>query len=138
MAWVARLSCVLLGAALGGCQAGLSGSACPLPGQTRMTELKLYFGRDIPGGGFVDDAAWRAFAARVLTPAFPEGFTVYEGLGQWQNPQDGTIGSERSFVLERVGVVNAASVEAAMAAYRTQFKQVSVGRLTTEACAGFD
>jgi len=101
-------------------------------------ELKLYFGRDIPGGGFVDDAAWRAFAGRVLTPAFPEGFTVYEGLGQWQNPQDGTVTRERSFVLERTGVVNVAAVEAAMAAYRTAFKQVSVGRMTAPVCAGFD
>jgi hypothetical protein len=103
-----------------------------------MTELKLYFGRDIPGGGFVDDAAWRAFAGRVLTPAFPEGFTVYEGLGQWLNPTDGTVTRERSFVLERTGVVNVARVEAAMAAYRTQFRQVSVGRMTAPVCAGFD
>jgi hypothetical protein len=138
MACVARLGCVLLGLALAGCAAGPSGSSCPLPGQTRMTELKLYFGRDIPGGGFVDDTAWRAFSERVLTPAFPEGFTVTEGLGQWMNPHNGMIKRERSFVVDRVGVVNVASVEAAMAAYRTQFKQVSVGRLTTEACAGFD
>jgi len=103
-----------------------------------MTELKLFFGRDIPGGGFVDDATWRAFSDRVLTPAFPEGFTVYEGLGQWFNPQIRMVKRERSFVVDRVGALNAAAVEAVMQAYRTEFKQVSVGRLTTEACAGFD
>jgi hypothetical protein len=137
MATVAGLSCALLGLALGGCQVS-GGATCPLPGETQMTELKLYFGRDIPGGGYVDDAAWRAFSERVLTPAFPEGFTVYDGLGQWLNTQTGAVKRERSFVLERVGVVNAAAVEAAMAAYRMQFKQVSVGRMTTPVCAGFD
>ncbi len=128
---------MLLGLALAGCQAAESGVACPLAGQSRMVDLKLYFGRDIPGGGLVDDAAWKRFAAGVLTPAFPEGFTTFDAMGQWRDPQKGRVVREPSFVVERVGVVNGAAVEAAMVAYRTQFHQVSVGRVTMEVCAGF-
>jgi hypothetical protein len=132
-----KLGCMLLGMALAGCQAGASGVDCPLAGQSRMVELKLYFGRDIPGGGLVDDFAWRSFAANVLTPAFPEGFTVFGAMGQWRDPKTGTVVREPSFVVERIGVVDSAAIERVMAAYRTQFRQVSVGRLTTTVCAAF-
>ncbi len=132
-----KLGCMALVLALGGCQAGAAGPACTLPGQTPMVQLKLYFGREIPGGGMVTDADWKAFAAGVLTPAFPEGFTVFEALGQWRDPQTGAVVRERSLVVERVGEVNSAAIERVMAAYRTQFHQVSVGRLTMAACAAF-
>jgi hypothetical protein len=102
-----------------------------------MVELKLYFGRDIPGGGVVNDAEWRRFAADVLTPAFPEGFTVFDATGQWRNPQSGDVVREPSYVVERLGPVDGAAVEGAMAAYRAQFHQVAVGRVTMEVCAGF-
>jgi len=145
----ARLRCVglvlagsvVIAGSLGfaGRQAGADPAvqACPLPGERAMTNLRLYFGRDIPGGGYVDDAAWKGFAAQVLTPAFPEGFTVWEGLGQWRHPQDGSIKRERSFVLERVGKIDVAGVERVMAAYRTQFKQIAVGRMTEQVCGAF-
>jgi hypothetical protein len=147
MAGRARLDCVrrlvawglflAVFAIAGTASANLPVQPCPLPGEVPMTDLRLYFGRDIPGGGFVDDAAWKAFAAHVLTPAFPEGFTVWEGFGQWQHPQDGTIKRERSFVLERVGRIDVPAVERVMAAYRKQFKQISVGRMTGQVCGAF-
>jgi hypothetical protein len=147
MAGRARLHCMGMlvagGVALAGCPvvgtswAALPAKTCPLPGEVPMTDLRLYFGRDIPGGGFVVDAAWKSFAARVLTPAFPEGFTVWEGLGQWRYPHDGTIKRERSFVLERVGQIDEPAVERVMLAYRTQFKQISVGQMTEQVCGAF-
>jgi len=122
---------------LAGCQPEAESAACPLHGQARMTDLRLYFGRAIPGGGMVDDAAWKGFAARVLTPAFPGGFTVTGAMGQWRDPQTGEVVREPSFVRGRAGEVKSDAVEAVMAAYRTQFHQVSVGRLTTLVCAAF-
>jgi hypothetical protein len=117
--------------------AGCQAPACPLPGQNRADSLKLYFGRDIPGGGFVTDQAWSSFAASVLTPAFPDGFTAYEALGQWRNPRDGTIVRERSFVVESVGAVVPAKLDAVVQAYRAQFRQESVGIVTEGVCAAF-
>jgi hypothetical protein len=117
--------------------AGCQAPACPLPGQNRADSLKLYFGRDIPGGGFVTDQAWSAFAASVLTPAFPDGFTAYEALGQWRNPQDGKVVRERSFVVESVGPVSPPQIKGVIDTYRTRFRQISVGQVTTEVCAAF-
>ena len=37
------------------------------------------------------DAEWTEFAARTITPNFPDGFTVFDGDGQWRNPQTGHI-----------------------------------------------
>src|SRR5262245_20410541 len=37
---------------------------------------ELYFGRSIPGGGQVSDNEWEKFLADVVTPRFPDGFTI--------------------------------------------------------------
>ena len=126
-----------VGLTLAGCAAMTPPGACPLPGQVRAASLKMYFGRDVRGGGFVDDAAWAGFAARVLTPAFPDGFTEYTSVGQWRNPADGMIVREKSFVVEIVGAVVPAKVNAVVQAYRRDFRQVAVGQVTGEVCAAF-
>ncbi len=141
----ALLAGLLVG--LGGCAAGggeaaggeaaVGAGGCPLPGQVRAVGLKLYFGRDVPGGGFVDDAQWAGFAARVLTPAFPEGFTEYAAVGQWRDSRNGRIVRERSFVVERVGEVVPEKVDAVVQAYRQEFKQEAVGMVTEAVCAAF-
>ena len=123
----ARLVCVAIAVLIAGCQAGTGQLACPLPGQTRMISLKLYFGRDIQGGGFVTDQAFAGFAAAVLNPAFPDGFTAYEATGQWRNPQNGQIVREKTFVVEVAGPIGPTAVAAAVDAYRKAFRQVSVG-----------
>jgi len=133
----ARFCGMAIGLALAGCQGVAPGAACPLPGQQLQMGLKLYFGRDIPGGGFVSDQDFAGFAARVMTPAFPDGLTVYEGLGQWRNPETGHVVRERSFVVEIYGPVSPAGVAAVVNAYRTQFRQISVGQVTQEVCAAF-
>jgi hypothetical protein len=102
-----------------------------------MISLKLYFGRDIPGGGFVDESQWAGFAAHVLTPAMPEGFTEYAAMGQWRDPRDGRIVRERSFVVESVGAGVPAKLDSIVQAYRTAFKQEAVGMVTQSVCAVF-
>lgn len=133
----AGLICAGLAILLAGCEAASQTSSCPLPGQARMMSLKLYFGRDIPGGGFVTDEAWSSFAASILTPAFPDGFTAYEATGQWRNPQDGTIAREKSFVVETVGITAPAPIATVIQAYRTTFHQIAVGEVTQPVCAAF-
>ena len=133
----ARLACIGLALLTSGCQALPRQAACPLPGQTPMISLKLYFGRNIPGGGFVTDQAFTGFAASVLTPAFPDGFTAYEALGQWRNPQDGRIVQERSFVIESIGLLSRAKIANVAAAYQHTFHQISVGQVSQNVCAAF-
>ena len=57
-------------------------AACP-PGQNEMLTVRLYFGQSMNGRP-IATAAWRDFVARVVTPRFPDGFTIYDARGQWR------------------------------------------------------
>ena len=39
------------------------------------------------------------FAAQAVTPNFPDGFTVFDGQGQWRNPQTGHIARDPTKIL---------------------------------------
>ena len=100
---------------------------------------RLYFGRNIGDTATVSDSAWNGFLRTVLTPAFPEGATVWDAAGQWRAP-NGDLVRERSFVVELVHFVTPdveARVQKVMADYKTTFAQQSVLRLVTNAWAGF-
>jgi hypothetical protein len=62
---------------------------CLLPEEQRMLVAELFFSRSIKGRGPLSDAEWTEFAAQTITPNFPDGFTVFDGEGQWRNPQTG-------------------------------------------------
>ncbi len=112
----------------------------PCRAKSRYTIAQIFFGRDIPGRGPLTDAEWDDFAARAVTAQFPDGFTVMDGAGQWYDQSSGKLIHEQSKILlvaadpdsdlrTRIGsVINA---------YRAQFKQRSVGVITSEACAAF-
>jgi hypothetical protein len=59
--------------------------SCLLPSEQRMLVAELFFGRGISGREPLTDAEWAEFAARTVTPNFPEGFTVFDGEGQWRD-----------------------------------------------------
>jgi hypothetical protein len=108
---------------------------CPA-GATTMVRDVLYFGRSIPGGGMVSDAEWSRFVAEVITPAFPEGFTVTSGTGQWQDA-GGNVVSEPSMILS---VLHPETQEAEAKVtgigerYRVQFRQEAVLHEHMTAC----
>ena len=56
-----------------------------------MVEYQLFFGRSN-----VSDEAWAKFAAQVITPDLPSGFTELDAEGQWLNPGTSQISRERS------------------------------------------
>ena len=60
-----------------------------------MLVAELFFGRDIAGRAPLSEAEWRAFAAEIVTPNFPDGFTAFDAEGQWRNPATGTIARDR-------------------------------------------
>jgi hypothetical protein len=66
---------------------------------------RLYFGRNIGDTAIVSDSAWSGFVRDVLTPAFPEGATVWDAAGQWRAP-NGQLVRERSFVVELLHLVS--------------------------------
>ena len=108
---------------------------CPA-GASAMIRDVLYFGRSIPGGGVVSDSAWTRFVADVITPAFPEGFTVTSGTGQWQEA-GGQVVSEPSMifsVLHPDTQEAEAKVTGIGERYRVQFRQEAVLHEHTMAC----
>jgi hypothetical protein len=114
--------------------------SCLLPSEQRMLVAELFFGRAIPGRGPLTDAEWRAFAAEIVTPNFPDGFTVFDGEGQWQNPATRQTTRERTKILlvaaQRTPDLGQ-RLSAVIDAYKTRFHQQSVGVITRDSCAAF-
>jgi hypothetical protein len=135
----------LTGLLLAGC-AQLSGSLptaapCLLPQEERMLVAELFFGRGIEGREPVTDAEWAEFAARTITPNFPDGFTVLDGAGQWRNPRTGAIARDPTTIL--LAAVKrepdlAQRLSAVIDAYKQRFDQQSVGIITRESCGAFE
>ncbi|MBX9825329.1 MAG: DUF3574 domain-containing protein [Xanthobacteraceae bacterium] len=103
--------------------------------QKPWTVAELLFGRSN-----VSDFNWDRFLAAEVTPRFPDGLTVYDARGQWKNPQTGTIARERSKVVMIAmpsDPGNEAKLQEIIAAYKTRFKQQSVGLITRPSCVSF-
>jgi hypothetical protein len=99
----------------------------------RYYRTELYFGRSIPGGGTVSDEEWQRFLADVVTPRFPDGFTIIDAAGQYRE-KDGTIDREHTEVLVFLYPVNKRTagrrkIDEIRRAYVTRFNQESVLRL---------
>ena len=113
---------------------------CVLPDQQRMLVAKLFFGRAIPGRSPLSEAEWRGFAAEIVTPNFPDGFTAYDADGQWRNPEIGAVAREPTKVLlvaTPPGPDLAPRLSSVIEAYKARFRQQSVGVITRESCAAF-
>ena len=54
-----------------------------------MVVAELLFSRGVKRRAPLTDAEWLEFAARTIAPNFPDGFTVFDGEGQWRDPQTG-------------------------------------------------
>ena len=125
--------------ALGGCTTPAP-HACVLPNEQPMIVAELFLGRSVPGREALSEAEWRAFAAEIVTPNFPDGFTTYDGDGQWRNPATGDIAREPTKVLLVAvppGPSLAPRLAAVIEAYKARFRQQSVGIVTRDACAAF-
>jgi hypothetical protein len=90
----------------------------------------LYFGQSTPAG-IVTDEEMSEFLSAVVTPRFPQGFSVLNGVaGQWRC-QDGHIEHESTKILV-LAHPNTKKAEKAVVeiirAYKTVFKQESVMR----------
>jgi len=116
-------------------------SACLLPAQKPMLVAELFFGRNIPGRAPVTEAEWADFVARVITPNFPDGFTVFDGaLGQSRDPQSGVITREPPKILLAAAYPRPDlkdRIAATIEAYRARYPQKSVGLLTRWECGAF-
>ena len=106
-----------------------------------MLVAELFFGRDKGGRRNVSDAEWSDFLSSVVTPSFPDGLTVFDGYGQWRNPETGVIGRSSGVKIVLIAVKRGPDVagrfQALIDAYKTRFHQQSVGIVTRDSCAAF-
>lgn len=133
-----RSAAVALALLAGACAA--PPPACP-PGTEAATVSEAYLGRNVRDRAPVSEAEWRAFLADTVTPAFPDGLTALDGLGQWRG-RDGRILQEESKVL--VLVLPGQDVATARARLRPveeewkrRFRQQSVLTVHRSACVAF-
>ena len=104
-----------------------------------MIRDTFYFGRAVPGGGQVDEAAWAGFENAVLARAFPDGYTVLDAHGRWRG-NDGIVLGEDSRVVIVVHPDDAASAKAVREVadtYRARFRQEAVLREAGTVCVSF-
>ena len=138
LAWILLLgSCADFPEALSSPAAPYS---CLLPAERHMLVAELFFGRDIRGRQPVTDAEWSGFAAQSIAPNFPDGFTAFDGEGQWRNPQTGQIAGGRTKILLVAAKPEpdlSRRLSAVIDAYKAQFHQQSVGIITRDSCAAF-
>src|SRR6266849_2298239 len=113
--------------------------ACNAP-QRPMQQIELMFGRNIAGHLRVGEAAWSRFLAREITPRFPDGLTVLDAAGQWQDPIGGRMVREPSKMVIIVAADDAPArdrITAIVAAYKQRFRQRSIGVISRSVCAAF-
>ena len=123
----------------------LSGSASAqlvdCRGGQRPTQVaELMFGRNIGNRIGVSEARWSQFVDREITPRFPNGLTVFNAAGQWRDRASNRIVREPSKIVQIVlpgEVEDIARLNEIAEAYKTRFKQQSVGMIVRPACVSF-
>ncbi|HEX7832317.1 MAG TPA: DUF3574 domain-containing protein [Thermoanaerobaculia bacterium] len=91
---------------------------------------RLFCGLSIPAGGEISQPELDAFIDEVVSPRFPQGFTVWRAKGQWKG------GNEDVMILEFVRANDPKldlAVEQIAAEYRKRFHQEAVLRVTVPA-----
>jgi hypothetical protein len=115
-------------------------AACPLASEQPFAAVELFFGRDIPGREPLTETEWSDFSARIVSQQFPDGFTVFDGEGQWLDQSTGRMVREKSKILIAAADPEsdlASRIGAVTDAYRKEFHQQSVGVMTSAACGAF-
>jgi hypothetical protein len=130
-----RTFIVLLTIALGSVCASAQPTLQCSGAQKPWVVADLLFGRTN-----VSEASFARFLAAEVTTRFPDGFTVIDAKGQWRAPGREKITRERSNVL-MIAMPPAADnderLQQIIAAYKTRFKQQSVGLIVRPACVSF-
>ena len=130
------VSLVALALALTACTS-MAQRVCKV-GEHVVTHDALYFGTATPHS-VVTSREWSEFLRGTVTPRFPQGFTSWEGSGQWRSA-GGAILREASHIVSVVHPDDEGSERAVLeiiAAYKLRFRQEAVLRVKAHACASF-
>jgi hypothetical protein len=109
-------------------------------GQKPQQVVELMFGRKIVDRIAVTEDEWIRFVDQEITPRFPDGLTVFSTAGQRRDQSSNRIVREPSKVVLIVlpgKAEDLARVNEIAQAYKTRFKQQSVGVILRPACVSF-
>ena len=112
---------------------------CPPPHKPMM-DVELLFGRNVGERLVVTEKDWSAFLAREVTPRFPDGLTVFDTSGQMRSKKTKAVTQEPGKIVRIIMASDPqaqAKIDAIVAAYKTQFRQESVGVVMRPACVSF-
>jgi hypothetical protein len=101
---------------------------------------ELLFGRKIGDRVGVSARDFARFVDREIAPRFPDGLTVLDASGEWNDAARNAIVHEPSKLVEIVLPGNPDDLDrlgAIAEAYKRQFHQRSVGIVTRAACISF-
>lgn len=133
------LSALILAAFAAGC-APPAPDCAALGGGQPMLVAELLYGRNQGATLRVTDAEWQVYVAEELTTRFPDGLTVIDALGQWQDSGGGGLVREPSklvLITTTPGQETDAKLTAAITAYKVRYAQDSVGLIRRQACVAF-
>jgi hypothetical protein len=109
-------------------------------GQKPQQVAELLFGRNIGDRLGVSETQWGRFVDREISPRFPDGLTVLDAQGEWRDTARGTIVHEPSKLVEIVLPGKPDDIDALnqiAQAYKSRFRQQSVGIVLRAACVSF-
>jgi hypothetical protein len=99
-----------------------------------LIQVDLFFGRDISGVGEVSEQQFQSFVDNIITPLFPDGLTVFDTNGQFQD-SNGAIVEEKSQVVSLIledTETNETAINEIVNEYIEQFQQESVLQAVNE------
>ena len=102
-------------------------------------QTELYLGMTRPGGADVTDAEFQSFLDEVVTPLFPDGYTVMPAEGRWRE-QSGVVRTESSrvlIILYRATPNEDRKIERIRDTYKSRFNQEAVLRVDDRADVSF-
>ena len=104
-----------------------------------MVSAEILFGRNIGNRIGVREAEFAQFAAREITPRFPDGLTIIDARGQYRDDRGRLIHEPSKVVLItfRDDAKKRADLVAIADAYKAKFSQQSVLTTVRNICATF-
>lgn len=110
------------------------------PAFEQFARTELYFGSAKPDGSVVTEEEFRQFLDQEITPRFPDGLTLFVGLGQFRG-SNGVIVQERSMLVILLYPLptkeSNEKIEQIREKYKTSFQQESVLRVDSRGRVSF-
>jgi hypothetical protein len=128
-------------AVLAGCSAWPSGGRSCDVGFAAFERDTLYFGRTGPLSGQINvsEEQWISFVDATVTPAFPQGLTVLDAVGQWRNVLGFVMREPSKLVvlLHPRSAKDDAAIAGIIDTYRKNFGQEAVLQERQSVCVRF-